>query len=169
MRSWMAGLLVAASVLVAVPARAAEPDPALPPLPDWERAAYKTLTFETMAVLGDAALFAVISGTGAGTGAAFLVANVASAVALYYPYESVWNAVGPSPSETSPATLATKTLGYEVLTGARHVALSYAFTGALLPSVRFAAAALVMDTVLYVTNEVAWDYFRPRAEPSAAQ
>lgn len=140
-------------------------DAILPPLPDWERAAYKTLTFQTAANLADAALFAVISGTGAGTGAIFLATNTASAAALYYPYELAWTTFGPAPSDTTAETLAVKTVGYQTLTSARNVALSYAFTGALLPSVGFAVTAFAMDSVIYATNEVAWDVFRPRAEP----
>lgn len=154
-----------ASATVPPPGSApAVPDPAVV-MPVWERAAYKTLTFQTAAMLGDVVLFAVISGSGTATGVAFLAANVASATALYYPYESAWEILGPPPSETTAATRATKTLAYEVLTSARNVALSYAFTGLLLPSAGFAAAAFAMDTVLYAANDLAWDALVPRAEP----
>lgn len=153
------------AVFVAAGAEAAEaPSTAPPPLPSWERAAYKTLTFQTAANLADAALFAVIFGTGAGTGAVFLVANTATAAALYFPYEMAWTEFGPGPSATTAETLAVKIVGYQLLTSARNLALSYAFTGALLPSAGFAAAAFVMDSAIYAGNEVGWDAFRPRAE-----
>lgn len=160
-----AGLLAAGLLAFAAPA-VAEPGPAAPPpLPDWERAGYKTLTFQTAANLADALLFAAISGTGAGTGVVFLAANTASAALLYYPYEMAWSDFGPPPEATDAQTIAVKTVGYQVLTSVRNLALSYTFTGALLPSAGFAAAAFAMDSVIYAGNEVAWDLFRPRAGP----
>lgn len=159
---------LAVGLLTAAPPAAAEAPPAgPPPLPEWERAGYKTLTFQTAANLADALLFAAISGTGAGTGAVFLVANTASAAALYYPYELAWTGFGPPPAATDAGTVAVKTVGYQVLTSARNLALSYAFTGALLPSAGFAAAAFAIDSVIYAGNEVGWDMLRPRADPQA--
>ncbi len=167
----IAGCLAAAVAFGDLPAASAEAAAAdaviaaPPALSAWERAAYKTLTFQTVANLADAALFAAISGTGAGTGAVFLAANTASAAALYYPYELAWDVFGPTPDASGPRTLAAKTVGYQVLTSARNVALSYAFTGALLPSAGFAAAAFALDSAIYAGNELAWDAFRPRPGP----
>lgn len=155
----LAALLLASAA--AAKAEAAE-TAAAPPLPEWERAAYKTLTFQTAANLADAALFGVIFTTGAGTGAVFLVANTATAAALYYPYELAWDAYGPPPDAGTAQTLAAKTLGYQVLTSARNLALSYAFSGSLLPSLGFVAGAFAVDTVIYAANDLAWDAFRPR-------
>lgn len=157
-------LLAGALLLAGDPAVAAEPAAAAP-LPAWERAAYKTLTFQGAANLADAVLFAVIFGTGAGTGAAFLVANTATATALYYPYELAWDRLGPGPDATTPQSVAGKALGYQVLTAARNLALTYAFTGTLLPSAGFVAAAFAIDGAVYVVNDLAWDAFRPRAVP----
>lgn len=153
----------AAAVLLVLAGGPALAQDAVPPLPDWERAAYKTLTFQAAANLADTMLFAVISGTGAGTGAVFLAANTATAAALYYPYELAWGRLGPAPLETTPPVIAAKAVGYQVLTAGRNLALSYAFTGALLPSAGFVAAAFAIDGVLYVANDLAWDAFRPRA------
>ena len=163
--SLAAGTLAAALMLGSVgPALAADPAAMVPatssaepdPLSSWERAAYKTLTFQTVANLADVALFGAIFEAGAGTSAIFLVANTATAAMLYYPYELAWDRFGPPPSETTADTLATKAISYQVLTGARNLALSYFFTGSLLPSAGFAAAAFAID--------VAWDTFRPRPE-----
>ena len=151
-----AGLLL----LAGCPPALAQPES--PPLPDWERAAYKTLTFQTAANLADAVLFAAIAGAGAGTGAAFLVANTVTAAALYYPYELAWERLGPAPADTAAQTVAVKAVGYQVLTAGRDLAVSYAFTGALLPSAGFVAAAFAVDGVVYVVNDLAWDAFRPR-------
>ena len=163
-RGRILGAVVAALALTPSAAAAAGPtataDPA--PLPAWERAAYKTLTFQTAANLADAALFSLIFGAGVGTGAAFLVANTGTAAALYYPYELAWTALGPPPAATTAETVAVKAVGYQVLTSARNLALTYAFTGALLPSAGFVAVAFAVDTVVYVANDVAWDVFSPR-------
>ncbi len=134
------------------------------PLPSWERAAYKTVTFQVLDNLMDGALFAVVLGATAGTSATFIAVNAATTAMLYYPYELGWDTLGPPPSESSAETLAVKTVGYQVLTGARKVAISYALTGSLLPSVGYAAAAFAMDMAIYASNDIAWDVFRPRAE-----
>lgn len=170
MPTWAAGTLAAVlpvAFAVAGPALAQDADAAPEPLPSWERAAYKTLTFQTVANLADMALFGAIFEAGAGTSAIFLAANTTTAAMLYYPYEMAWDAFGPPPSATTAETIAAKAVGYQVLTGARNLALSYAFTGALLPSFGFAITAFAMDTAIYAGNDVAWDHFRPRPESKA--
>lgn len=159
-------LLATATPALAQDATKSEPAPLSPE----ERAFYKTLSFQTVANLADVALFSFIVGNGAGASALFLAANTVSAAALYYPYEVAWDVLGPPPVADGPTaaadrtkTLAIKTAGYQILTTARNVALSYAFTGAILPSIGFATAAFAMDTVIYAANDIAWDTFRPRA------
>lgn len=161
-RNCLGPALAALLVLSVSPSALAEGE-APPPLPDWERAFYKTLTFQTAANLADSVLFAVVSGTGAGTGAVFLAANTVTAAALYYPYELAWGHLGPAPADTTSAAIAGKAVGYQALTAGRNLALSYAFTGALLPSAGFVAAAFAVDGLIYVANDLAWDAFRPRA------
>ena len=148
----------------ALPA-SAQGEPGTPPLPAWERSLYKTLTFQTAANVTDVLLFAAIVNAGAVAGAAFLAANTATAAVLYYPYELMWSTFGPTTAETTPETIVTKAVGYQVLTAARNLALVYAFTGALLPAAGFAVATFAVDAAIYVANEVAWDAFRPRTEP----
>ncbi len=157
-------IVVALAIVAGTPA--ARADGAA--MADWQRAGYKTLTFQSAAALADAVLFGVIFAASVGTGAAFAVANVATATALYYPYELAWHRFGPAPAATTPETLATKAVGYQVLTSARNLGLTYAFTGALLPSAGFVAAAFAVDTALYVANDLAWDTLQPRAGPPVA-
>ena len=163
LRDGLPALAVAALAILAgaTPARAEAG-----PLPDWHRAAYKTLTFQAAAALADVALFGVIFAAGAGTGAAFAVANTTTATALYYPYELAWDRLGPAPAATTPETQATKAVGYQILTSIRNLGLTYAFTGALLPSAGFVAAAFAVDTALYVGNDVVWDTIQPRTDPA---
>lgn len=138
------------------------------PPPLWERAAYKTLTFLALDNLADGVLFAAVAGAAAGTSGIFLVANAATTPLLYYPYEMAWTTLAPGSSTTSPDTLAVKTVGYQVLTGARKIALSYALTGALLPSLGFAATAFAWDALIYAANDVTWDLYQPPPAASAA-
>ncbi|MEQ8814209.1 MAG: hypothetical protein RLO51_04350 [Thalassobaculum sp.] len=78
-----------------------------------------------------------------------------------------WTTPAPGSSATSPDTLAVETVGYQPLTGARKIALSYAPTGALLPSLGFAATAFAWDAPIYAASEVAWDLYQPPPAASA--
>lgn len=157
--------LLAAALLLAGVVPATAQDAPVAALSGWERAAYKTLTFQAVANLADAVLFATVFGAGAGVGAAFLVANTTTAAALYYPYELAWDEFGPAPAATTPQTVTAKAVGYQTLTAGRNLALSYAFSGALLPSAGFVVIAFAVDSVVYIANDVAWDAFRPRPAP----
>jgi uncharacterized membrane protein len=121
----------------------------------------KTIAFQTTANLSDAFIFGAITGISATTGVAFFVANYASAMMAYFPYELVWDAFGPSQEEVSGSTYAIKTAGYQAVTGLRNLGLSYAFTGTM--STIFAGTVLLVDAGIYLFNEYAWNIFSPRA------
>ncbi|CAK0763128.1 DUF2061 domain-containing protein [Gammaproteobacteria bacterium] len=137
-------------------------------LPSTERAVFKTASFQTAANLSDTLVFGAIIGATATTGALFLLANTASAVAVYFPYELAWDTFGPPQEATTGKTIAVKTAVYQVITGVRNLGLSYAFSGALLPSTSFVVAAMVVDAVIYVANEYAWDVLSPRTSSPAS-
>lgn len=145
-------------------ARAAEPVPAADAgaLPTWERTLYKTLTYQAVANLSDLALFSLVLGGTASAGTAFLAVNALSAAGLYYPYEYLWATVGPSSEETTHATVAFKTAVYRMFNASRNFALGYAFAGQTTLAAGFVAANFVTDTAIFVTNEYAWDVFRPQ-------
>jgi hypothetical protein len=130
-----------------------------------KRAAFKTVTFQTAANLSDTLVFGTIVGATTTTSILFLVANTASAMAVYFPYELAWDVFGPTSEVTTAKTIAVKTTAYQAITSVRNLALSYLFSGALLPSVGFVAAAIAVDAVIYVANDYAWDMFSPRASP----
>jgi len=130
------------------------------------RASFKTATFQTAANLSDVLVFGALVGATATTSMVFLVANTASAIVVYFPYELAWDTLGPPPETTTTQTVAAKTAGYQAITGVRNLALSYAFSGVLLSSATFMAAAIAVDAVIYVLNEYAWDIFRPRVSPA---
>ncbi len=124
-----------------------------------ERATLKTITFQTAANLSDTLVFGALVGASANTSVAFLLANTASAVAVYFPYELAWSTLGPPTSTTE--TIAIKTALYQAITSVRNLALGYAFSGAWLPSAAFVGAAMVVDSAIYVANEYLWDIYRP--------
>ena len=127
-----------------------------------ERATLKTITFQTAANLSDTLVFGAIVGANTTTSIAFLAANTVSAVAVYFPYELTWNTFGPPTETTTVETIALKTSIYQGITGVRNLALSYAFSGSLLPSASFVGAAIVVDAIIYVANEYVWDRYSPR-------
>lgn len=127
------------------------------------RASLKTITFQATANLSDTLIFGLLTGADAMTGMAFLVANTASAMAVYFPYELGWNYLGPPPEATTTDTIVTKTAGYQAITGIRNLVLSYAFSGTLASSATFVIAVIAVDSVIYMANEYVWDWISPRA------
>ncbi|CAK0754099.1 membrane hypothetical protein [Gammaproteobacteria bacterium] len=131
-------------------------------LSSMERSTFKTVTFQTTANLADALIFGSIVGATATTSALFFLANTASGMAVYFPYELTWNVFGPSQETTTEKTIAIKTVSYQIISGIRNLALSYAFSGALWASAGFMTAAIAVDSVIYVANEYLWDILSPR-------
>lgn len=148
--------------LAAAPA-AAEPkaDPA--PLPVWERTLYKTLTYQAVANLSDLVLYDLVLGGTVTAGAGFFAVNAVSAAALYYGYEYLWQTYGPPPEEKTHRTVAEKTVLYRAFNSTRNFTLGYAFGGSVSAAAGFVAANFATDTAIFVTNEYAWDVFRPAA------
>ncbi|KOR30417.1 hypothetical protein TI04_05950 [Achromatium sp. WMS2] len=127
------------------------------------RASLKTVTFQAAANLSDTLIFGMLTGADTHTSLAFLFANTASAMAVYFPYELAWNTFGPDPEDTNADTLMLKTGAYQAITGVRNLALSYAFSGEVLSSAAFVVGVVLVDSVIYAANEVAWDIISPRA------
>lgn len=136
------------------------------PLPSTLRASLKTIAFQTAANLSDTFIFGAITGISATTGVAFFIANYASALVAYFPYELAWDALGPSQDEITGVTYAVKATGYQAVTALRNLGLSYVFTGAV--STAFVGMVLFVDAGIYIFNEYAWDILSPRAEPKEA-
>ena len=151
----------------AVPQLAA-PEIATDTLPVWERTLYKTLTYQAAANLSDLALYGVLLGGTAVAGAGFFAVNAVSAASLYYGFEYAWQAFGPPPEEKTNQTIAQKTVLFRVLNSSRNFALGYGFGGSVTVAAGFVAANFVTDTLIFVTNEYAWDVFRPGA-PARSQ
>lgn len=131
-------------------------------LPVWERTLYKTLTYQAVANLSDLALYDLLLGGTAVAGGGFFIVNAASAATLYYGYEYAWQMLGPPPGEKTHGTIAEKTVLYRLLNSSRNFALGLTFGGSTAAAVGFVAANFLTDTVIFVSNEYAWDAFRPR-------
>lgn len=158
-------LLLAGAQLHGGGAAAAQPAEALPA---WEQTLYKTLTYQTASNISDLALYALLLGGTATASAAFVAANAGSAMALYYGHDYAWEMLGPPPEEKSHRTIAEKTLTYRLLATAKNFALGYTFGGSAIAATGFVAAGVVTDTAIFVTNEYAWDVFRPRTASEQA-
>ena len=151
-------------LLAAAPARAQDAAPAVPDrLPVWERTLYKTLTYQAAANLSDLVLYDLLLGGTVAAGGGFFAINAASAAALYYTFEYTWQSLGPAPEDKTHQTVAAKTVLYRMFNSSRNFALGYAFGGSVAAATGFVAANFVTDTVIFVTNEYAWDVFRPAA------
>jgi uncharacterized membrane protein len=165
------GINVAAAVLIllciALPrqgrAQKTQTPPTDPPSV-WLYSLYKTITYETVANLGDIPLYStVLAGAQAGT-TLFTGVNVVTAFAAYYVYEVGWNLYGPPLGDSPLSAIKTeieKTLLYRVVSSARNVALAYAFTGSYAATFGFVVINNVTDTVLYVANEYGWYRYGP--------
>lgn len=140
----------------------ADSDKLIPQFSSVTRASLKTVTFQAAANLSDTLIFSILIGTDATTNIAFLFANTATAMAVYFPYELIWDVFGPPSRETTTGLIAIKNGFYQTITGARNLTLSYAFSGSLLPSTTFVITAIAIDSVIYATNEYIWDNISPR-------
>lgn len=165
MRRHLAAALAGLALLAAAPGARAQEAAAAEPLPTWERTLYKTLTYQAVANLSDVALYGLVLGGSATTGAGFFAVNALSAAGLYYGYEYLWQAYGPPPEEKTHQTVAEKTILYRAFNSTRNFTLGYVFGGSIATAVGFVAANFATDTVIFVANEYAWDLFRPQAVP----
>ena len=135
------------------------------PLPIWQQTFYKTATYQTAINLIDAALFyGLVHANGPAT-VGFVAANAASAAAVYYGFEYAWQTTGAVLGPEREPSLVAKTTIFQTLNAGRFYTVSYAFGGGLIGSATLTAAATVLDTVVFMTNEYAWGPIRPRPVP----
>jgi uncharacterized membrane protein len=139
--------------------------PTLPPsLPLWQQTLYKTLTYQTAVNLADAVLFyGLIHANGPAT-LGFVVVNAASASAVYYGFEYAWQTAGLILGPETEPSLAEKTTVFQTLNAGRFFTVSYAFGGGIVGSAALTAAATVLDTAIFMTNEYAWGPIQPRTQ-----
>lgn len=153
------GLLITAPAL----AQTVEPEdeqPAAGATP-WERAFYKTLTYEFLANASDVVILSALAGGVGSVGAGFMAVNVLSAATAYYTHEMVWSLLGPPPDEASGLTVAAKTVTYRVVSTSRSFGLAYLFAGDASVASAFALAGNIADTLIYIGNEYAWGVLAP--------
>lgn len=168
-RSGVSGLALLLAVCVASPGSAQAPgplqDPASAGLPIWQQTFYKTVTYQTAINLLDAVLFyGLIHASGPAT-LGFVAANASTAAATYYGFEYAWQTTGAILGPEREPSLTTKTTVFQTLNAGRFFAVSYLFGGGILGSATLTAAATVLDTAVFVTNEYAWGPIRPRPVP----
>lgn len=169
-RRWFAALSLLAVVLTTGPVSAQQTTPTAPvetetsgdQLPPWQRALYKTITYQAMGNVSDLLFYqALIGGTPVMTGS-FMVANAVSGFSLYYGFEHIWNNLVPPPEDRAARSLVEKTLLYRSLNTSKNFVLSYAYSGSVALASVYVASTFVSDTVIFVGNEYLWNTLRPR-------
>lgn len=128
----------------------------------WERALYKTLTYEFMANTADVLILSALTGGIGSVGVGFMTVNVLTAATAYYSHEIAWDVFGPEAADATYLTTAAKTVTYRAVSSGRSFGLAYLFAGDAAVASAFAIAGNVADTLIYVGNELAWDTFAPR-------
>ncbi|MCR9177732.1 MAG: DUF2061 domain-containing protein [Alphaproteobacteria bacterium] len=169
----LTALALLAVVLFAGPASAQERVPGVAvtetispdPLPAWQRALYKAVTYQAMGNIADFLFYrALIGGSPAMTGS-FVVVNAVTGFSLYYGYEYAWNSAVPPSEDRKARSLTEKTVLYRALNTSKNFALSYAYSGSAALASAFVASTFISDTAIFLTNEYLWGALRPR-DPS---
>lgn len=166
-RSGLAGLVLLSAICMASPGSAQQPATVgtSHALPIWEQTFYKTVTYQTAINLLDAALFySLIHASGPAT-LGFVAVNAASAAAIYYGFEYAWQTTGTILGPETEPSLVAKTTIFQTLNAGRFYTVSYIFGGGLIGSATLTAAATVLDTAVFMTNEYAWGPIHPRPVP----
>lgn len=145
----------------ATPPPAAAPLRTREPLQPWQRTLYKTVTFQAVANATDLLVFETLIGGHAIVLGGFVVANAVTAAGLYYGFEYLWQKEGPTLEETTPTTIAKKSLLFQAVNSGRIFLLGYSLGATAPAATALAGAVFVTDTAVYYGNEYIWDILRP--------
>lgn len=132
-------------------------------LPPWQRALYKTITFQAVANATDVLMFDLVVGAHPVLLGGFFVANAATAAGLYYGFEYLWQQNGPTIENTTEMTLVKKSLVFQAVNSGRIFVLGYGLGATALAASTLAGAVFLTDTGVYFANEYVWDILRPIA------
>ncbi len=150
------------TVLVAHPARAADTpaDVIRAPVSMWERAFYKTLTYEAVATASDLLVLRALTGVTTALGATFLAVDVGTAAATYYTHEIAWERLGPPIEEQTATTAGAKAVMYRMVSMSRGYGLAYVYAGSASIATTYAITSAVVHTAIYLGNEWIWNKYR---------
>lgn len=151
----LAGLLVAAFLLHAAPARAVDPGVVL------ERNIYKTVTYEVLTNAWDAAMLGVILGGSLATAPVFVTVNATAAAVSYYVHETAWDLGFEDQRPFGSWTLGVRAGTYRIISSAKTYGLALLFTGDPTLATAFAFAGGAADVTIYLTNDWAWNWYWP--------
>jgi uncharacterized membrane protein len=166
-RSGLVGLTSVAWLLMAPVAAAQQtaPPPETGSEAVWWRAFYKTMTYETAANTADMLLLGALTGSVGALGGAFLAANTATAAVTYYTHEIAWTFLGPPPEDRTAMTSVSKALTYRAASTGRSYVLARFFVADPGVATAFAIIGNVSDTIIYLTNEWAWNTLAAPVRP----
>jgi len=162
MRLKAIAMVLAALVVIAAPARAADPGEVL------ERNLYKTVTYEVLTNGFDAVMYGLVLGGSAASAPLFVGVNATLAAASYYAHETAWDLGFDEPAPFGDWTLAVRTATYRVVSSTKTYALALVFTGDPVAATSFAVVGAIGDVSIYLLNDIAWDRYWPlTVEPAA--
>ena len=151
----------AAPPLAEAPAAAAPVAARPAPEDAWSYNIWKSITYE-VAASTDGLIFGALYGGSVLAGGTFAAVNFLLAGGLYYLHEMTWSALGPDPNETEGVWLSvTKALTYRVVSTTRVLTTSFLLTGNPWLAGGYAILNNVIDTAVYLGNDVAWTWFGP--------
>jgi hypothetical protein len=130
-------------------------------LPPWQRALYKTVTFQAVANATDLLVFDALIGGHPLVLGGFVVTNAATAAGLYYGFEYLWQQEGPSLEDTDETTLLKKSLLFQSVNSGRIFLLGYGLGATAPAAALLAGTVFVTDIAVYYANEYVWDIMRP--------
>lgn len=127
------------------------------------RTFYKTLCYETVSAVFDFG-FGLITGSEFLALGGMVLANFATDVPLTYAHDLVWamasRGSGRSEADTRPA----RTTTHLAVNGAQAYVLGFLFTGSVSISGVYVATNLAANAVVYVVNDMIWDWCWPVAQ-----
>ncbi|WP_420562862.1 hypothetical protein [Thalassobaculum sp.] len=138
-------------------------------LQPWQRALYKTITFQAVANATDLLVFDALIGGHPVLLGGFVVANAATAAGLYYGFEYLWQQEGPTLAETNETTLVKKSLLFQSVNSGRIFLLGYGLGATAPAAALLAGTVFVTDIAVYYANEYVWDVMQPLGIASTQQ
>ena len=124
------------------------------------RTFYKTLTYESLSAIFDFTFGFLIGG--AVGGGAFVAANVVSGIMVTAAHDFTWAGATRGSAKSEAHTRPIRATTHAAANTAQGLGIGLLLTGSLSVSAVYATLNLVVDSVLYVANDIVWAEAAPR-------
>jgi hypothetical protein len=132
---------------------------------DWSQLLTKTVIYQSLSTVLEAGLFVLVYGGGSGAAGTVALATAASAGAVYFVHEYVWeSALAEDADRSDPFVVLGKTIAYRAVSTLRSVTWGGTLAAAGGAAVGFWGAFAVLDSALYALTDLAFAQWRPPAE-----